>query len=114
VPVSEVNPGLDLDLPLAQTLRFSAYGEATEEIALLFSAGWEDWSTADNVSLGFGAVHKLSESLEASKTRRTDARRAMLLDSLASGTADEAKRRAGFFFDSHAGPDVSTFIHSVP
>jgi long-chain fatty acid transport protein len=54
VPVSETSPGLNLDLPLPQAVRFSAYWDATEEIALLFSAGWEDWSTADTVSLGIG------------------------------------------------------------
>ena len=53
VPVGEFGAlGLDLDLPMPQTVRFSTYWDATEEIALLFSAGWEDWSTADHVTLG--------------------------------------------------------------
>jgi long-chain fatty acid transport protein len=56
VPPSEAGTlGLDLDLPLAQAVRFSAYWDATEKIALLFNAGWEDWSAADNVSLNVGA-----------------------------------------------------------
>jgi long-chain fatty acid transport protein len=35
----------DLDLPLAQKVEISAYWDVTERIALLLSAGWEDWST---------------------------------------------------------------------
>ena len=56
VPAAETTPGLDLDLPLPQALRLSTYWEATEDVALLFSLEWEDWSTADNVSLGIGGV----------------------------------------------------------
>lgn len=54
LPVGEQSPGLNLDLPLPQALRLGTYWEATDEIALLFSLGWEDWSTADTVSLGIG------------------------------------------------------------
>jgi len=56
VPVSETAPGLHLDLPLPQALRFSTYWDATEDIALLFSLEWEDWSAADNVSLDVGST----------------------------------------------------------
>jgi long-chain fatty acid transport protein len=47
----------DLELPLAQAVRFSAYWDATEKIALLFSLGWEDWSTLETtaVSVNGGA-----------------------------------------------------------
>jgi len=54
VAAAEVSPGLDLDLPLPQALRLSTYWDATEDIALLLELEWEDWSTADNVSLGIG------------------------------------------------------------
>ena len=58
------NPDFNLELPLAQYVRFSAYWDATDKLALLFSAGWEDWSTlgttgvdvggfSSSVSLGF-------------------------------------------------------------
>jgi len=48
----------DLELPLPQAVRFSAYWDATEKIALLFSLGWEDWSTLDTtgVSVNGGAT----------------------------------------------------------
>jgi long-chain fatty acid transport protein len=58
VPVGSV--GLDLDLPLARTVRTSIYWEATDTIALMMSAGWEDWSTAESlplsVSMGSAAL----------------------------------------------------------
>lgn len=41
----------NLDLPLAQNVRFGAYWEATEKIALLFSAAWEDWSTLNTTAV---------------------------------------------------------------
>jgi long-chain fatty acid transport protein len=37
-------PGLDLDFPLAQAVRSSVYWDATDRIALVMNAGWEDWS----------------------------------------------------------------------
>jgi len=56
VPVGETSPGLDLDLPLPQAVRASIYWDATEKIALLAQFGWEEWSAADNVSLGVGGT----------------------------------------------------------
>jgi long-chain fatty acid transport protein len=43
---------------MAQAVRFSAYWDATEKIALLFSVGWEDWSTLNTtgVSVNGGAT----------------------------------------------------------
>ena len=46
-----VNPDFNMELPLAQYVRFSAYWDATDKLALLFSAGWEDWSTMDRVGV---------------------------------------------------------------
>ena len=42
---------LDLDLPLAQRLTMSLNVEATDELTLLFTFGWEDWSTLDAINL---------------------------------------------------------------
>ena len=47
VPVGSVS--LDLDLPLARTVRTSIFWEATDTVALMMSAGWEDWSTAETL-----------------------------------------------------------------
>jgi long-chain fatty acid transport protein len=43
-----VEASLDLDLPLAQFIRASAYWEVTERVALLATFAWEDWSTLEN------------------------------------------------------------------
>jgi long-chain fatty acid transport protein len=53
-----VTPGIDLNLPLAQAVRTSVYWETTPRIALLASAGWEDWSAAENlpVSIARGSA----------------------------------------------------------
>ena len=40
--------GIALDLPLAQTLRASAYHEINEKWALVGSVAWEDWSTLES------------------------------------------------------------------
>ena len=48
------NPDFNMELPLAQYVRFSAYWDATDKLALLFSAGWEDWSTMDRVGVDVG------------------------------------------------------------
>jgi long-chain fatty acid transport protein len=37
-------PALDLEFPLAQAVRSSVYWDATDRIALVMNAGWEDWS----------------------------------------------------------------------
>ncbi len=42
-----------LELPIAQAVRGSAYWEATDRIALMMSAGWEDWSAAETLPLTF-------------------------------------------------------------
>ncbi|MBW2495379.1 MAG: TonB-dependent receptor [Deltaproteobacteria bacterium] len=47
LPASLVS--LELNLPLARAVRVSAYWDATEEIALMMSSGWEDWSTAKSL-----------------------------------------------------------------
>jgi long-chain fatty acid transport protein len=51
---------INLDFPLAQTVRSSIYWEACDKVALMMSGGWEDWSTAESlplsVSLGSTAV----------------------------------------------------------
>jgi len=45
---------VDLDLDLARAVRASLYWQATEQLALLVSGGWEDWSELDNLPLSFG------------------------------------------------------------
>ena len=51
-----VNPDFNLELPLAQYVRVSAYWDATDKLALLLSAGWEDWSTMGRVGVDVGAI----------------------------------------------------------
>ncbi len=43
-----VGVGIDLGLPLAQTVRGSVYHELDDQWALLGSVAWEDWSTLAN------------------------------------------------------------------
>jgi long-chain fatty acid transport protein len=43
------SPALELELPLAQAVRTSIYWDATDEIALVMSSGWEDWSVAKSL-----------------------------------------------------------------
>jgi long-chain fatty acid transport protein len=54
------SPALELELPLARAVRASAYWDATDEIGLVMSSGWEDWSTAKSLpvsaSMGSAAV----------------------------------------------------------
>jgi len=57
------NPDFDLELPLAQYVRVSAYWDATDKLALLFSAGWEDWSTMDRVGVDVGAPISVSSDV---------------------------------------------------
>jgi long-chain fatty acid transport protein len=42
---------LELELPMARAVRASGYWDATDEIALVMSTGWEDWSTAKSLPL---------------------------------------------------------------
>jgi long-chain fatty acid transport protein len=51
-----LNPDFQMELPLAQYVRVSAYWDATDKLALLFSAGWEDWSTMGRVGVDVGAI----------------------------------------------------------
>ena len=46
-PISQ-QAGIDLGLPLAQTVRGSVYHEINDRVALLASVAWEDWSTLEN------------------------------------------------------------------
>ena len=43
-----ISAGIALDLPLAQSVRVSAYHEINEKWALVGSVAWEDWSTLEN------------------------------------------------------------------
>jgi long-chain fatty acid transport protein len=45
------SPSLELELPLARTVRTSLYWDATDEVALVMSSGWEDWSTAKSLPI---------------------------------------------------------------
>jgi len=44
LPLGVFTPGLDLDFPLPRAVRGSVYWDATDHIALVMNAGWEDWS----------------------------------------------------------------------
>ena len=44
-----VTPAIELELPLAQAVRTSIYWDVTDEIALVMSSGWEDWSVAKSL-----------------------------------------------------------------
>jgi long-chain fatty acid transport protein len=44
-----VTPSIELELPLAQAVRVSAYWDVTDEIALVMNSGWEDWSVAKSL-----------------------------------------------------------------
>jgi len=69
-----LNPAFNLELPLAQYVRVSAYWDATDKLALLLSAGWEDWSTlsttgvqvagfVSSVALGFDDTWRVGGGL---------------------------------------------------
>ena len=51
-----LNPDFNIELPLAQYVRVSAYWDATDKLALLFSAGWEDWSTMGQVGVDVAGI----------------------------------------------------------
>ncbi|MBW2715662.1 MAG: outer membrane protein transport protein [Deltaproteobacteria bacterium] len=42
---------LDLELPLARAVRNSIYWDATDDLALMMTGGWEDWSAAKSIPL---------------------------------------------------------------
>ena len=42
---------LDLELPLARAVRSSLYWDATDDLALMMTGGWEDWSAAKSIPL---------------------------------------------------------------
>jgi len=44
-----VSAGIGIGLPLAQFVRGSIYWDATDRLAVLASADWEDWSQAGNI-----------------------------------------------------------------
>lgn len=46
-----LEPDLDTELPLAQTVEVNAYWQATERLALMAIFDWEDWSAADQLSV---------------------------------------------------------------
>ena len=48
------NPDFQMELPLAQYVHVSAYWDATDKLALLLSAGWEDWSTMGRIGVTVG------------------------------------------------------------
>jgi long-chain fatty acid transport protein len=51
-PVLDIGDvALELELPMARAVRASGYWDATDEIALVMSTGWEDWSTAKSLPL---------------------------------------------------------------
>jgi long-chain fatty acid transport protein len=41
----------ELELPLAQAVRADVFWQATDDLALLFGAAWENWDTANTVPL---------------------------------------------------------------
>lgn len=47
---------LDLELPLARAVRSSIYWDATDDLALMMSGGWEDWSAAGSLPLSVSAA----------------------------------------------------------
>jgi long-chain fatty acid transport protein len=51
-----LNPNFRMEFPLAQYVRVSAYWDATDKLALLLSAGWEDWSTMGSVGVDVAAI----------------------------------------------------------
>jgi len=51
-----VSRNLNVDLPLARFVEVSAYWQATEELALLATFNWEDWSDADDLELTLGGI----------------------------------------------------------
>jgi long-chain fatty acid transport protein len=72
-PGGGTTANFDLDLPLAQRVGFSTYWDATDKIALLFEAGWEDWSTLDTTGVDIGGAISTSVPLAFQDTWRVGA-----------------------------------------
>ena len=49
-----ISPNINLKLPLAQSVRLGIHWDVTDRIALLGSAAWEDWSTAESLPIALG------------------------------------------------------------
>jgi len=47
---------IDTDLPLVQNVRLSWAQDVTDELKLLFSVGWEDWSALENQFISIGSA----------------------------------------------------------
>lgn len=45
----DIQASVKANIPLAQTVRVSGYWQLTDRVALLSSAGWQDWSVLDEV-----------------------------------------------------------------
>jgi long-chain fatty acid transport protein len=68
-----MNPDFDLELPLAQFVHVSAYWDATDKLALLLSAGWEDWSVLDQTGVTVGGLPTADVTLGFEDTWRVGA-----------------------------------------
>ncbi len=68
-----LNPAFNLELPLAQYVRGSVYWDATDKLALLLSAGWEDWSTLSTTGVTLGGAPSQSVTLGFDDTWRVGA-----------------------------------------
>jgi long-chain fatty acid transport protein len=49
-----LDPSINLDLPLAQLVRWGIHWDVTDRIALLLSGDWEDWSVAKSLPISTG------------------------------------------------------------
>jgi long-chain fatty acid transport protein len=49
-----ITPGLDLELPLAQAVRWDVHWDVNDRLALMVGGNWEDWSDAETVALDVG------------------------------------------------------------
>jgi len=55
LPLGMFTPGLDLEFPFPRAVRTSAHWDATDHIALVMSAGWEDWSVMGSLPVSTSA-----------------------------------------------------------
>jgi long-chain fatty acid transport protein len=55
IPVG-VTPSINLELPLAQTVRWGIHWDVTDRVALLASGDWEDWSTAKSLPVSVAGL----------------------------------------------------------
>lgn len=49
-----LNPSINLELPLAQAVRWGIHWDVTDRVALLLSGDWEDWSVAKELPVSTG------------------------------------------------------------